>query len=402
MGKITFTWEFGGGLGHIKRMHPLAVVLQEKGHEVSCVMKNVIDAEKILGPYGIKVFPAPLWQIHVKQLPNSYNYAETLFNFGYLVPGALFSMASAWRNLFGVLEPDLILADHSPTALIAARPTPIKAALLGTGFFSPPRQCPMPTIIPWDTPKKGLLEYSEKKALQIINDVLAGLDSSPIENLYNLFEVEEDFLATFKELDHYQTREQTKYWGPILSHDDGDIPKWPDNGKAPRIFCYLKSGYPHVRTLFNDLKKIKASVIVYIRDISDALQQEYTGSNLCIVREPLNMHLVCSQCDLVVCHAGHGTVAISLLHGKPLVLLPEHKHLEQILLARNIVNHKAGLAILTEQPARDFAGTITRVLQDPHYRSRVEAFREKHSDFKRESQLEEICHRCEEIIKSKN
>jgi len=401
MGRIAFVWEFGGGLGHIKPMLPLARMLQEKGHEVCCVMKNIVDAEKVLGQHGLKILQAPLWQVRVKQLSNSYNYAETLFNFGYLVPGALFSMAEAWRNLFDLLEPDLILADHAPTALIAARGTPVKVALFGTGFVSPPRQSPMPSIIPWAAPKKDLLEYSEKKAVQIINNVLAALNSPLIENVYDLFEVEENFLATFKELDHYQTREPAKYWGPVLGNDDGDSPKWPGTIKTPKVFCYLKENYPHIKILLQELKKLQASVLVYLNGLSEEFSQRFTGANLFFVSEPLNMEMVCSETDLVVCHAGHGTAAMSLLHGKPLVLLPEHKHLEQILLTQNIVKFRAAQAILTEQPERDFKGTIEKVLRDPLYRNRAIAFTEKYRDFNCASQVEKIVCRCEEIINGK-
>ena len=53
MGRIVFAWEFGGGFGHIERILPLATTLQERGHNIFCIMKYVANADKILGQYGI-------------------------------------------------------------------------------------------------------------------------------------------------------------------------------------------------------------------------------------------------------------------------------------------------------------------------------------------------------------
>ena len=203
MGRIVFAWEFGGGMGHIQRILPLAKKMQERGHEVICAMKHVISAEGILGKHDIKIIQAPVWQVKVKQLPTSYSYSDTLVNLGYLVRSGPLSIAKAWRNLFDSLKPDLIIMDHAPTALVATHGSGFKRALYGTGFLSPPRKSPMPSIIPWVKPPDGILEYSEEKMLQVINDVLKELGAPLLQKLYNLFEVDENFLATFQELDHY-------------------------------------------------------------------------------------------------------------------------------------------------------------------------------------------------------
>jgi len=54
--RIVFAWEFGAGLRHILYDLPLARKLLEKRHEVFCVMKNVVDVKKVMGPHRIKGF----------------------------------------------------------------------------------------------------------------------------------------------------------------------------------------------------------------------------------------------------------------------------------------------------------------------------------------------------------
>ena len=48
MARVVFARGFGGGLGHIQYDLPLARNLQERGHDVTYVMKHVIDAAIIV------------------------------------------------------------------------------------------------------------------------------------------------------------------------------------------------------------------------------------------------------------------------------------------------------------------------------------------------------------------
>ncbi len=114
----------------------------------------------------------------------------------------------------------------------------------------------------------------------------------------------------------------------------------------------------------------------------------------------MNMAEVCEECDLVICHAGHGTIAAALLHGKPLMLLPEHNQLEQILTSRHVAKLHAGLIILTRQEKRDYRGGIQRLLSEPRYTEEAKKFARKYKEFDSAKQLEEIADRCEELMKS--
>lgn len=400
MGRIVFAWEFGGGLGHIFYDLPLAKKLQERGHEVICIMKNVIDAENILGKQGIKVLQAPVWQVKVNKLENTFSYIETLFNQGYLVNGALQSMVVAWKNLLEVVKPDLLIIDHAPTALIAGRVIGLKVINYGTGFFIPPAQKPIPTIIPWVKTPQGLLEYSEKKAVSTINNVLIKLKAPIIEYFSDLLKVDENILATFAELDHYQSRGKAQYWGPVINQETGGArPQWPQKPDTKKIFCYLKPNYPNLDEIITALGQTDAVCIAYIPNLSSKIKKSLGSSILFLSEEPLNMEQVCQECDLIVCHAGHGTVAYSLLRGKPLLLLPEHDQLEQILLARKVAMQKLGLLIFTRQQKKNFREKLEKLLTEPDFTFQAQRFAHKHKDFDQKKQLEKIADRCDKIMR---
>ena len=57
MASIVFCWELGFGRGHIAPHISLATALMERGHEVLFALKEVDQAEEILGPYGIGLSP---------------------------------------------------------------------------------------------------------------------------------------------------------------------------------------------------------------------------------------------------------------------------------------------------------------------------------------------------------
>jgi UDP:flavonoid glycosyltransferase YjiC (YdhE family) len=351
-----------------------------------------------MGQHGIKVMQAPAWQVKVDKLENTFNYADTLFNQGYLVEGALQSVVCAWRNLFEIIKPDLLIVDHAPTALIAARGTKLNVALFGTGFFAPPVQNPMPSIIPWIKAPEGLLERSEEKVVETINAVLETIKAPKLASLSALFVVNENFLATFQELDHYQEREHVKYWGPVINLPEGDSPKWPETKFPKKIFCYIKSYYPNLEELLSSLQQVEASIIIFSPKAPKEIKQKFHSPTIKFAQRPLNMKQVCNECDLVICHAGHGTIAVTLLHNKPLVLLPEHNQLEQILIARNLVLQKLGGLIYTRQEKKDYKGVIERVLLEPEFTDQAKKFAQKYKNFDPVKQLNEIVDRCEGIM----
>jgi len=402
MGRIVFVWELGRGLGHIQRIMPLADKMQRRGHEVICVMKNVADAEKLLGEFCTKTLQAPVWPQIQNPLSDTVNYAETLFNRGYLIKDKLFSMVNAWCDILESIMPDLIIADHSPTALIASRKTKVKVILFGTGFASPPRTSPMPSLIPWVKIPVKLMQYSEDKCLQTINNVLAQLEVPLLNELGDLFEVDADILTTFQELDHYQTRGTTQYWGVVLSKSQRVQPSWPEIAGLKKIFAYLKPSYPDFDQVLSDLQQIDAAIIVYAPNLPTKQKNKYQTAKLRFSEKPLDMYSVCRESDLILCHAGHGTVSTALLNGKPLVLLPETQELEQILTALNVLKIKAGEVIYTTDKTKDYRVIVSRVMSDSQFSKHARNFAKKYKNFNPEIQITEIADLCEDVLTQKS
>ncbi|WP_305908993.1 nucleotide disphospho-sugar-binding domain-containing protein [Methylomarinum sp. Ch1-1] len=393
MSKIVYAWELGGGYGHIGAFLAVAKQLQQRGHDVVFVLKNLEHADTLLGKYGFSYLQAPMrWPVIAQ--PPAINYAGILRNTGFNEAGLL-ARAQAWKTLITCLQPDLLLFDHAPTALVATRELKVPRALFGSGFYAPPRLSPMPTMLPYKKfPEKQLID-SETQIVASINAVIDRLGGQRLSMLADLFDVEQDFLCTLPELDHYQQREQAEYWGPAFIDTDGLDPTWPMLGDK-RIFAYLHKDYKGLPHLLEQLRSTSCSVLVHIPGATQAFLQKYSGANLHVSAKPLNMRQVGQQCDLVICHAGAGTVATMLLAGKPLLLLP--MHIEAALTASNVVALGAGVCIPSEVKKPNYRAAVKEMLAHRKYHQKSAEFADKYASFNREKQDILIADRCVEMI----
>ncbi len=143
----------------------------------------------------------------------------------------------SWLAFYKTLKPDLILSEHSPTAMLAARVAGLPCAVVGTGFTLPKAQEPFASITPWVEVSDELLQASTDKALERCNQVLESCGGEPLARLSDLMEARFKGLVTFAELDHYGPREGVDYYGLFMSRRPKPRPLWPP-GDGPRIFVY--------------------------------------------------------------------------------------------------------------------------------------------------------------------
>src|SRR5687768_1699763 len=133
MPTILFAWQLGSGFGHLAQMLPLATDLAAQGHRVYLAARNLRRAATLYGDAGVHFLQAPIPIEPVKLHKKPYCYAHLLAANGFGDDHQLFSLAAAWRNLFKLTTPDLVIVDHSPAALLAARGLDLRIATIGSG-----------------------------------------------------------------------------------------------------------------------------------------------------------------------------------------------------------------------------------------------------------------------------
>jgi glycosyltransferase involved in cell wall biosynthesis len=379
---VLFCWELGGGLGHLMQMLPLAEDLAAAGHRVLVALRHLEGATAVFGGAGVTFLQAPGRFAPARaKCPRPASFAQMLANLGFADDFELFAVACAWRNLFKMVGPDLVVFDHSPTALLAARGMEFGRALIGSGFCCPPDVSPLPVFRPElaGTIDPAKLAAFEAGVLGRVNRQLGHWGEGPLERLGQLYgEVDENFLTTFPELDHYPDRPGAAYWGPVVVGRDGggDEAAWPD-APGRRVFAYLKP--------FGDLPNVLAALgeagrptIVYAEGVAPAVRKRFASPTLAFAEGPLDLARVAGECDLAVLNGGHGATAEMLLAGRPLVQIP--LALEQRLTADAVERLGAG----ARAGARDAAGVgaaVERVLGDPSYTRAAGRFAQRYGVF---------------------
>ncbi len=400
MAKITFCWELGGGYGHIASFKPLAAILLSREHTVSAVLRYTEHADTFFKDMSLAFTAAPMWEPFKEYTSPTISYADIIMRHGYDSMVSLLPLVEQWRKKFSDYGSELVIADHSPTALVAARTLNVPVALFGTGFCAPPPVYPLPSITPWLVSDENFLINIELDVVAVINKVLKHFAVPEIKYLHELFNVDENFLCTFPELDHYDKRSLDGYWGPIFNDKSGasisDMSGVWSVARKKKVFVYTKKEYRFINELLVSLKNINADFLVHCAGFNTEDAARYECDNIIFSIEPVQMKSIASQADLVVCHAGHGTIASSLLMGIPLLLMPNQ--LEQTLLAIKTNAFKLSRYISMEDNKPNFASFIGSLLADKAYKKQSLSFAEQYRGFSQDEQLEEVVFACEELL----
>lgn len=130
--KVLLGWELGAGQGHIQRLAAIAQELQNYG----CVPVFALKS------YTLKGMKFPWQSLLAPRLPfsgrtESYTFADILATFGFDQPVLLSQHLAAWQEILATVQPDLIITDHAPGLVLAARGR-VRTIVVGSHFAVPP------------------------------------------------------------------------------------------------------------------------------------------------------------------------------------------------------------------------------------------------------------------------
>lgn len=362
MAVVALNWELGADWGHIARFLPIALGLRERGHEPVLLLRDLSRAHTLFAPHGIECLQAPLWLRQVTGLPAEINLAETLFRFGFLEPEGLMANIAAWRALWKRIGAQLLVCDHAPTALLAARGLGLPTVAIGNSFAVPPLQAPLPPYRWWlpHASLRGRLAETDRRLAYSANRALAAFGAPPLHSACDLYRVPQRFICSVPALDVYGDRADATYVGAINQLDAGVSPQWPE-GEGPRLFAYLKPAYRHFDAMLDALAASGARVLAYAPGIPAAAEQRHRG-RIAFSPRPLGMAEACAQADVGICHAG-GTTEVLLQAGKPVLLLP--MQMEQTMTARRAEATGACLHQPMGDGAQALGARLAQLLADP-------------------------------------
>jgi UDP:flavonoid glycosyltransferase YjiC (YdhE family) len=390
MSRILCCWEIGAGFGHLYRLYPLVEELLKNDHDVMVISTDLCRAKQVFEPFNIPIFTAPSNQAPHKKFPPSLNYAQNLLRNGFWHTQSLRSRLGEWLELFNTIQPDFILAEHSPVALIAARLAGLPRAAIGTGFTIPPLVSPMPTIQPWfNLPQSRLLQIEDEFLTQV-NPVVVNLGGTPLKAVANIFDGAEIFLCTLPELDHYNQRVQMSYSGPILHSPQHQKPEWP-GGDQIKVFVYMRAVNRFLMPLLDQLQQLPLSVLACIPDLPETERHNLQQPNLLITTDPVDLNQVAVDCSLMISQGGTNSGTLMLLSGVPVLVCP--LELEQAMWAHRITTQGLGDMVNIFNPNPDLKAKIDLNLNNTDLVDRVRKFAQRNSTFETQQTVRDIANR---------
>ncbi len=390
MANILIAWELGGGYGHLDSMFSIGNQLTVSGHSVHYAVRDLPRAELRAGSTHLKVFQSPYYLAQSSQQASAINYSGILLRCGYNRPTELAGLIRGWIQLITLIQPEIILVDHAPGAIIAAKILNIPVCNTATGFVFPPVINPLPgfqdeSIIPLQQ-----LEKTDSLALLSINTVIKKYSAKPLDNLAQLFDIEHNFMCTFSELDHYGTRSDTDYCGSIYSTLGDSFPAWQQDSEKKKVFLYLSAAHPLFKSIVEQLRNSPYQVLLHPRDIKWKHNEQTIDQNLFISPRPVNMDTVTKHADIIICHGGHATSSAVLLSGIPLLIIPQQ--IEQQLFANRLASQNLAVHVNPCSKNINWIKIISQKLNDDALQSNVKKFSDKYNNY-------EVSQSCQHIVK---
>ncbi len=358
MKTIFFAWELGLNYGHLASIVPPARALRAMGHRCVLAAQNVFTAYQGNDPPFDIILPAPLSRKQRLVAP-TLTYPQVIIDGGFDDADELTALVKSWSALFDLVKPDLIVCEHAPAALLAAAISRRPVAMIGSSFMVPPQSVPMPAMMPQEM-WRGAQDAATRAAADLavettISTVCDRLGAPRFDNFAALLATADDYVKTWPELDHYGPQPGRYYYGPMLGFDTAVNITWP-HGDSARIFAYLPGDVRDRSIMIEALKLLAYPTVLHGGRTPDDLPAHIYFSSA-----PVNMEQMGGEADLMINHAGHGTVAAALRFGKPQLLLPS-------TFERNILAYRAvrsGIACVPTQAnptAAHLADLVQRTL----------------------------------------
>lgn len=339
---VLCTWEIGGELGHISRLSAIAQSLEARGYRVVVALKDLSRALPFFQQTRVTLLQAPVWLPRITMQRPIACLADSLLLLGYLEPDPLDCLVRAWRALFELVRPDLVVFDYSPTAMLALADRDVPKIQVGSGFCDPVPGHPIADWRPY-TSADQLVERQERRVLEVVNEVRRRHGWPALVHLADLFAVDRVLITGLREFDCYGALRRTATYCLAATSPDKPPVRFP--GARPRVLAYLKPAYPQLPLLLRGLALCGAHVVVVCPGGPEEVLRGAANERLSFSTAVLDLPGAMAEVDLFVGHGNAGTLREALVAGTPLMIFP--LQLEQLLNGRKV--RELGVGELVEK-----------------------------------------------------
>jgi MGT family glycosyltransferase len=171
--------------------------------------------------------------------------------------------------------------------------------------------------------------------------------------------------------------ENVRYTGPFLNDPDWISPwsdPWPEKDSRPLVVISLSSTFQNqYAAIQSAMDALRGQEIRGLVTLGPVLRTEsFNVPENVVVVESAPHSEVFPEADLVITHAGHGTVMKALSHGLPLVCLPMGR--DQNDNAIKIQHHGCGMALSAKAGPEKIRKAVQHILSENAFRKAAAGF----------------------------
>jgi len=171
--------------------------------------------------------------------------------------------------------------------------------------------------------------------------------------------------------------ENVRYTGPFLNDPDWITPwsdPWPEKDSRPLVVISLSSTFQNqYAAIQSAMDALRGQEIRGLVTLGPVLRKEsFNVPENVVVVESAPHSEVFPEADLVITHAGHGTVMKALSHGLPLVCLPMGR--DQNDNAIKIQHHGCGMALSAKAGPEKIRKAVLHILSEGAFRKAAAGF----------------------------
>ena len=397
MAKILCVWELGEDLGHLAQFSVVSQELLSRGHEVYFAARDLSRSDLFFSGQQVYLLQAPVWQPRLKKPMKTRTFSEILLYQGFQSKASLQPLVSAWRNLFALISPDLVIFDYSPAALVAAMNLSFKKVILSNSFTTLPAGGDSKDLQRWEPDPTYDLTKSEFYITNVINEVLANYGAPKIDKISDIFRSDLIVLTCFRDIDFYRNqRHQAVYIGCLPGAGQFKASSWAAS-VHPKVFAYLKRGKDKVDSVINVLQRLPVNVVCFYAGANRGECIALSRDTLRVSNEPFDMDSVFNQTDYVVTHAGMGVANRALYHGCPMLVVPTQ--LEQINTAILLEEMQVALSVKSRDTEIDIEEKIISLIQNSKYLKHAREFSAKNELISPQRSLKVVGDLCEDLLR---
>jgi hypothetical protein len=350
-----FAWELGANLGHASPMAEIARSLESEGIRIVVAGRALENLRIAFAGLNTVLLQAPVWPgyRHFGNEVTQASFLDVLVHAGFASPEKLGAVVAGWRSLIDLIEPDIIISDHSPGLLVATYGGTIPVVAIGTGFTMPPLELGrFPPLRAYRAPI-----MPEGQVLAAVSPILAAANVSPPDNLTRLFRTTERVVFTYPELDPFRSfRQEPVYLPPE------PLPAFVDPPVAPQLFVYLGDEIPGLESIVQALVESDLPVIAYLRGDVGSLADFLAMRGHEVHKSPPKLAETLPRVSHVLSAGGSFTCHAALAAGRPHLIAA--RHAETSLNLGFIEGLGAGKSLTHATDVRRLVEAIDAFVQD--------------------------------------